>query len=222
MTKPPLSKYWLAGAAIAAILATLSAARADLVDEATTACKAKSTVAQIGQFLAANDMRSYHKLVDAKTKVGDCKPLKAHTDVKIDRSEGDLACVKANGDTKCSWVLETALRITSERRQPVRQDYFACKSPLYLDTGRKIMAENDQEAIKRFRFATSQSGECLTLKQGEQVDIEKRNDKILCVRPNGEDECYWTDSSVLPVITAQKSTTSGGNVVVRRKARRAK
>ena len=176
----------------------MGSARADIVDEATTACKAKSTVAQIDRLLTANDMRSYRKLVDAKTKVGDCKPLKARTDVKIEKSEGDLACVKAKGDARCSWVLETALRITSERREPVRQDYFACKSPLYLDTGRKIMAENDQEAIKRFRFATSQSGQCLTLKKGEQVDVEKRKDKIFCVRPPGEDQCYWTDNLALP------------------------
>jgi hypothetical protein len=190
--------HWLAGAAIAAFLATAGSAHADIVDEATTVCKAKATVAQFDQLLTANDMRSYHKLVDAKTKVGDCKPLKARTDVKIEKNEGDLACVRAKGDTRCSWMLETALRITSERREPVRQDYFACKSPLYLDTGRKIMAENDQEAIKRFRSATSQSGQCLTLPKGEQVDVEKRKDKIFCVRPPGEDECYWTDNLALP------------------------
>ena len=222
MTKLSANMNWLAGAAIAALLVAAGSARADMVDEATTACKAKSTVAQFDQLLAANDMRSYRKLVDAKTKVGDCKPLKARTDVKIDRSEGDLACVKADGDSKCSWVLETALRITSERHEPVRQDYFACKSPLYLDTGRKILGESDQEALKRFRFATSQSGECVTLKKGEQVDVERRKDKISCVRPAGEDECYWTDSMVLPVSTAQESKASGGSVGARRAGRKVK
>jgi hypothetical protein len=222
MTKLSPNMTWLACAAIAVFLATAGAARADMVDEATTVCKAKSTVAQIDQLLTAKDMRSYHKLVGAKTKVGDCKPLKARTDVKIDKSEGDLACVKADGDTKCSWVLETALRITSERHEPVRQDYFACKSPLYLDTGRKIMAEDNQEAIKRFRFATSQSGECLTLKKGEQVDVERRKDKITCVRPAGEDECYWTDSMVLPASTSPANKASVGSVAVRRGARKVK
>lgn len=222
MTKLSPNMTWLAGAAIAVFLAMAGTARADMVDEATTACKAKTTVAQIDQLLTAKDMRSYHKLVDAKTKVGDCQPLKAHTDVKIDKSEGDLACVTAKGDTKCFWVLETALRITSERHEPVRQDYFACKSPLYLDTGRKIMAEDNQEAIKRFRFATSQSGECLTLKKGEQVDVERRKDKIICVRPNGEDECYWTDGMVLPVSTVQENKASGGSVGARRGPRRVK
>lgn len=222
MTKLSANTTWLAGAAVAAFLAAASTARADMVDEATTACKAKSTVAQFDQLLAANDMRLYRKLVDAKTKVGDCKPLKAHTDVKIDRSEGDLACVKADGDSKCSWVLEMALRITSERHQPVRQDYFACQSQLYLDTGRKIWGESDQEALKRFRIATSQSGECLALKKGEQVDVERRKDKIICVRPAGEDECYWTDSMVLPARTAQENKASGGSVGARRTGRKVK
>lgn len=196
MTKPSLNWYWLAGVAIL-FIATAVSARADIVDEATIVCKAKSTVTQIGQAAANHDMRTYHKLVNAKTKVGDCKPLKARTEVKVDRREGDLACVKANGDAKCSWALESALRVTSERREPVRQDSLACKTPLYLDTGRKIMAEGDQEAIKRFKIATSQSGECLTLRKGEPVDVEKRNDKIFCVRPPGEEQCYWTDNLAL-------------------------
>jgi hypothetical protein len=221
MIKPSRNKHWLTGVAIAASLSA-GVARADMVDEATTSCKTKSTVVQIGQLLAAKDMRSYHKLVDAKTKTGDCKPLKARTDIKINIREGDLACVKAKGDTKCAWVLEMALRITSERREPVRQDYFACKSPLYLETGRNVMAANDGEALKRFRSATSQSGECLTLKKGEQVDIERRDDKIFCVRPAGEDQCYWTDSLVLPTITSQETNTTRAKVVVRRGARRAR
>ncbi len=198
MTKPSPNWYWLAGAAIVFFFAAaVGSARADIVDEATTACRLKSEVAQIGQALANHDMRDFHKLVDTRLKVGECKPLKPHTEVKVDSRDGDLACVKAKGDAKCAWVLESALQVTNEHREPVRQDNLACKTQLYLDTGRKIMAGNDEEAIKRFKIATSQSGECLTLKKGQPVDIEKRNDKIFCVRPPGEDQCYWTDNLAL-------------------------
>jgi hypothetical protein len=227
MTRPLSNTLWLAGAALAACFVSWSSARADLIEDATTACKTKANIAQIGQFLANHDMRSYRRLVDAKTKIGDCKPLKAHTDVKIERSEGNLACIKAKGDSRCAWVLETALQITSEQRQPVRQDYFACKSPLYLDAGRKIIADNDQEAIKRFRSATSQSGQCLTLRNGERVDVEKRNDKIFCVRPPGEDQCYWTDSLALPAsiseavsANTQSEGPRGGNGPAKQKKKR--
>jgi len=220
--KPSPNTCLLAGAALALLVAGAAAARADNVDEATTACKAKSTVAQMGKMLDDNDMRSYRKLVDSKTKVGDCKPLKAHTDVKIDKHDGDLACVKAKGDRSCAWVLETNLRITSERRQPVRQDYIACKTRLYLETGRKILTDNDQDAVKRFQIATNQSGQCLALKKDEQVDVERRDDKIFCVRPPGEDQCYWTDSLALPPNITEEASGDGGSSTARTAARQTK
>jgi hypothetical protein len=215
--RPSPNFYWLAGVVVALVIANAGSARADLIDEATTACRTKSIVAQMGRLIDNNDMRSLRKLVDSKTKIGDCKPIRAHTEVKIDRRDSDLACVEAKGDTKCSWVLETKLRITSERRQPVHQDYIACKSQLYLETGRKILAEQDQDAIRRFRIATNQSGQCLALKKGEQVDVERRDDKILCVRPPGEDQCYWTDNSVLPANLAEQASERDGKTLARHK-----
>jgi hypothetical protein len=217
--KPSPHKHLLAGAAVALLVAGVGAARADNVDEATNACKAKTTAAQIGRLLDNNDMRSYRKLVDSKTKVGDCKPLKAHTDVKVDKRDGDLACVKAKGDRSCVWVLETNLRITSERRQPVRQDYIACKTRLYLETGRKILAENDQDAVKRFQIATNQSGQCVALKKAEQVDVERRDDKVFCIRPPGEDQCYWTDSLALPPNISEEASSDGAGTTARSAAR---
>ena len=201
---------------VALVVLKAGAARADLVDEATTACKAKSTVAQMDKFIGNNDMRSLHKLLDLKTKVGDCKPLKARIEVRVEKRDGDLACVKAKGDTRCFWVIETTLRITSEAREPVRQDYFACQSQLYLETGRKILAGDDPEAIKRFQIATNQSGQCLSLKKGEQVDVERRDDKVLCVRPPGEDQCYWTDNLVLPPAkVAQDASGASAKVITK-------
>lgn len=198
MTKPSFTPHLLAGAAVLALLATTVSAQADFIEKTTTACKARSTAARLDRLLAGKDMRSYRRLVVAKTRRGECRPIRAHTHIKVEKNEGDLACVKAKGDRRCVWVLELAVRITSERHEPVRRAYFACKSPLYLDTLHKIMARHDRAAMKRFRFVTRQSGQCLRLRRGERVDVEKRKDNILCVRPRREHRCYWTDKWVLP------------------------
>ena len=187
----------LALVAALASASTVSPARAEILDDPTNACKTRAVADKVYALSESDDAGALKKYVDRQTRGGDCKLLPAHATVTVETRAPNLACVRGKTDTRCVWTLESALRSLSDKTETVQRDYVACRDDLYLETGRKIIASGNAEALKRFQTATNLSGICFALRRGDKVRVEKRKNQTICVRARGEDDCFWTDAIVL-------------------------
>jgi hypothetical protein len=83
---------------------------------------------------------------------------------------------------------------------------LACKSESVfldiMDRTRQLNKEGDKEAIFRLLDRHLANGDCRILKDGtivtpEQIKRHAATNDTTCVRPQGDDQCYWTTWSVV-------------------------
>jgi hypothetical protein len=69
----------------------------------------------------------------------------------------------------------------------------ACKTVESLDKLRDIARSGDQAAYEKLIFRVVTSGECISLERGQAVNVEHFSfwHSALCVRPQGEPDCWW-------------------------------
>ncbi|MGA2638669.1 hypothetical protein [Methylocella sp.] len=89
----------------------------------------------------------------------------------------------------------------------------ACKaeadSKKLLDLG----AKNDKAGVDKFSAPKLAAGDCFSLFKAMNVDVDKKDGKLLCVRPTGGFDCYWAaDDSINQNPTSEHETRaqSGG------------
>jgi hypothetical protein len=69
----------------------------------------------------------------------------------------------------------------------------ACRTIEGLDKLRRAARIDDQEAYTKLRLRGVASGECITLRQGQIVNVVDSSlwHSALCVSPQGEPDCWW-------------------------------
>ncbi len=89
----------------------------------------------------------------------------------------------------------------------------ACKaeadSKKVLDLG----ARNDKPGIDKFGAPKLAAGDCFSLLKAMNVDVDKKDGGLLCVRPTGGFDCYWAADEAInqnPTSEHETRAQSGG------------
>ncbi|MGX9118621.1 hypothetical protein ACWTU6_18425 [Mesorhizobium sp. BHbsci] len=76
---------------------------------------------------------------------------------------------------------------------------FGCRSLQDFETAVSFAKQGNQPAFLKFLLAKINSHACVTLKPAMRVMLEKHGELgRTCVRPDGQIDCYWTNSNILP------------------------
>lgn len=78
----------------------------------------------------------------------------------------------------------------------IKSDYIGCKDKKVFDKLTSFLVEGDKDAFKKHYMVAAALGVCKMLKLGTQVYLEDTAifAGLVCVRPKGEEVCYWTNS----------------------------
>ena len=61
-----------------------------------------------------------------------------------------------------------------------------------MHRSRKALDKNCQHGLDKFSAPKLAKGDCFSLSKGMAMTIDKKDGKLLCVRPWGGLDCYWT------------------------------
>jgi hypothetical protein len=103
-------------------------------------------------------------------------------------------------------LLELLERLRERKPTPVLRHSFACASKdIFLNIyGRvqKLVEAGSNDAGYRLLFEQLAHGDCVILKPGTMVILEREEinsvPQIVCLRPLGDDGCYWASWSLAP------------------------
>ena len=56
----------------------------------------------------------------------------------------------------------------------------------------EFIAENNTAGLEKFKTSKITTGDCSSLLKGMSVAIDKKDGQLLCVRPIGGLDCFWT------------------------------
>lgn len=92
-------------------------------------------------------------------------------------------------------VLATALLIIlpiSARAAVTKSTLLACKDETDLRMAVKLRTGGDRKASAEFEKGKISSGSCLIVPQNSVIGIDERKPPLVCIRPSGGFDCYWT------------------------------
>jgi hypothetical protein len=69
---------------------------------------------------------------------------------------------------------------------------LACKDESDLRQAVKLRTGGDRKASTEFEKGKIGTGSCLIITQNSVVGVDERKPPLLCVRPSGGFDCYWT------------------------------
>lgn len=95
------------------------------------------------------------------------------------------------------FLMLSACAITASARsyQIKGGPWFACISKDTHKQSTRIAVSGDQAAFKKFMMQALLSGQCIPLKQGQQVYLQETSvlSGVVQVRPAGATQGYWTN-----------------------------
>lgn len=74
-----------------------------------------------------------------------------------------------------------------------------------------FIAKNDNGGLDKFSAPKLASRDCFSLLKGMAVDVDKKDGQLLCVRPTGGFDCYWTIDAAINQNPASESETHGSS-----------
>jgi hypothetical protein len=91
----------------------------------------------------------------------------------------------------------------------------ACKDEADSRKVLDFLGKNDKAGLDKFSAPKLAKGDCLSLSKGMAVTIDTKDAKLLCVRPWGGLDCYWTADADInqnaPEPEARPAAHSGGH-----------
>jgi hypothetical protein len=115
---------------------------------------------------------------------------------------------------RCLAILALLLPSMAEAASAIKP-IVACKEAADSRKVLDFLGKNDKAGLDKFSGPKLAKGNCLSLSKGMAVTIDKKDGRLLCVRPWGGLDCYWTadaDINQNPAEPeARPATHSGGH-----------
>jgi hypothetical protein len=74
---------------------------------------------------------------------------------------------------------------------------LGCKAQSDLKTAAQLRVKGEKKSSVDFEKAKIAAGDCLLLPRSTVITIDQRNAPLVCIRPPGGLDCYWTISSAI-------------------------
>ena len=97
-------------------------------------------------------------------------------------------------------MLATATLIiapVSAQAAVTKSTLLACKDEADLRTAVKFRNGGDRKASAEFEKGKIEAGNCIIIQQNTVIGMDERKPPLVCIRPAGGLDCYWTVGSAV-------------------------